>query len=65
MTTPVPPKDDPLISVRAALVVLLALLVGAAAGALTFLSGHDVAVAILAGGAAVGGALKLFNGLIR
>ncbi len=54
----------PLLGVRAALVILLAILVGLAAVGLTFLTGQSIPAAILTGGAAAGGALLFFNQMI-
>ncbi len=59
------PPEDHLLTVRAALVLLLATLTGLAAGALTFASSRSLASAALAGGAAAGGALALATKLIR
>ncbi|WP_420117657.1 hypothetical protein [Micromonospora sp.] len=53
-----------LLSVRASLVLALSLLVGIATAGLTIASGGDWAGALLAGGAAVGGAIALFNQII-
>ncbi len=58
------PPPGPLLSVRAALVILLAALVSTATGGLTFLTSQSIPTAILAGGAAAGGALLCFNQLI-
>jgi hypothetical protein len=55
----------PLLTVRTALVLLLAILVGLATGGLVFFSDHhSLAHAVLSGGAAAGGALMLFHNLI-
>lgn len=61
---PAPPEDH-LLTVRATLVLLLATLVGLAAGALTFATSHSWASAVLAGGTAAGGALALASKHIR
>lgn len=53
-----------LISVRAAVVLLLALVVGLVAGSLGFFATGGVANAILIGGAGAGAALALFHSLI-
>jgi hypothetical protein len=58
------PSADPLLTVRAAVVLLLALLAGAAAAVLTYLEYHSVPGAGLAGGAAGGSAILLFNSVI-
>ncbi len=47
---------EPLLGVRAAVVFLLAVLPGAAAGVMTYLAGQPLAAAVLAGCAATGGA---------
>jgi hypothetical protein len=54
----------PLLSTRAALLMLLAVLAGLSAGALTFLSGRSVPSAVLAGCGAAGAALLFFNKVI-
>ncbi len=58
------PPEDPLLTVRATLVLLLATLIGVAAGALTFVTSHSLASAVLTGGAAAGGVLALAPKLI-
>lgn len=58
------PPTGPLLSTRAALVFLLAVLSGLAAASLTVLSGGSLPTAVLAGGAATGGGLALFHSLI-
>lgn len=60
---PIPPSG-PLLDVRAALVILLAVLVGVAAGWLSFLASRSLPAAALAGGSAAGGALLLFEKII-
>lgn len=57
-------SPDPLLSVRAAVVLLLALIVGGSAAALTYLAHRSVPGAVLIGGSATGAATLLFNGLI-
>jgi hypothetical protein len=60
-------RDDPpgsLISTRTALILLLAVLVGLAAGALTFTVAHSIAAAVLAGGAAFASTIRLFHTII-
>jgi hypothetical protein len=54
----------PLLTVRAALIFLIALAAGAAAATLTYLAGHSVPAAALAGGSTAGGATLLFNTII-
>ncbi|MFK0114217.1 hypothetical protein [Streptomyces sp. NPDC091217] len=56
--------DRPLLSMRSALVFLLALLAGTAAGGLTVLAGEGTPRSLLAGLAAVGLAVPFFNRLI-
>ncbi|MEU9314866.1 hypothetical protein [Streptomyces sp. NPDC048295] len=56
--------DRPLLSLRATLVLLLALLAGAAAGGLTALAGEGAPRSLLAGLAAAGLAVPFFNRLI-
>lgn len=53
--------DRSLVSVRAALVLLLAALAGAGAGALALLAGHGMAGGVLAGFTTAGGAVPVFN----
>jgi hypothetical protein len=53
-----------LLGVRAALVMLLAFVVGLLAGGLTFLQSRSVAAAVLAGGGAAGAALLAFDQII-
>ncbi|WP_131737819.1 hypothetical protein [Actinomadura roseirufa] len=58
------PQDKSLISLRTAVVLLLAAITGIGAGLLTLGSGHDLASGVLTGGAAAGAALALFNQVI-
>jgi hypothetical protein len=58
----IPP--DSLLSPRSALILLLAVLVGVAVGALTLAAAHAVPAAVLAGGAAWASAIKLFHKII-
>ena len=58
------PGPSPLLTVRTALIFLIALVVGAVAAILTYLAGHSAPAAALAGGSAVGGAVMLFNSII-
>lgn len=58
------PSPGPLLTVRAALVLLIALVIGLIAGVLGYLSNHDVPAAALMGGGAAGGALILFHVLL-
>jgi hypothetical protein len=59
-----PASPGPLLTVRAAVVLLLALVVGVLAGVLSFLAEHSVPAAVLWGGGAAGGALMLFHSII-
>ena len=54
----------PLITQRAALILLAALLIGVAAGLLSHLAGSNPASAVLSGGAACAGAIALLDALI-
>lgn len=58
------PKQEPLLTVRAALIILLALTAGATATVLACLARNPLPGALLIGGSATGGALLLFNSLI-
>jgi hypothetical protein len=58
------PSTPPLLTVRAALIFLAALVVGVLAVALSVLSGTSVPAAVLLGGGATGGALLLFHTII-
>ncbi|MGG2464114.1 hypothetical protein ACO0M4_30805 [Streptomyces sp. RGM 3693] len=53
--------DRSLVSVRAALVLLLAALTGVGAGMLSVLAGNGVVAGVLSGLAAAGGAVPVFN----
>lgn len=52
--------SGPLLSLRAAVILLLATLVGAVAGTLTYWDQHSIAKALLAAGVAWGGSVALF-----
>ncbi|MFK8843738.1 hypothetical protein [Streptomyces sp. Ac-502] len=56
--------DRSLVSVRAALVLLLAALAGVCVGLLSVLAGDGAAGGVLAGLAAAGGAVPVFNQVI-
>ncbi|MGA5114673.1 hypothetical protein [Streptomyces pseudogriseolus] len=56
--------DRPLLSLRSALIFLLALLTGGAASGLTAVAGEGPARSLLAGLAAIGLAVPFFNCLI-
>jgi hypothetical protein len=58
------PPPSPLLTVRAAVVLLTAVVIGLVAGGLGYLAHHDVATGVLIGGGAVGGALLLFHNLL-
>ena len=58
------PPPGPLLSVRAALVLLIAIVVGLVAGTLGYFANGGVATAVLVGGSAAGGALALFHTLL-
>lgn len=59
-----PPPSDPFLSVRTALILVIALLVGIVAGALGFLGYGTVAGAVLIGGGAAGGAMMMFHAVL-
>jgi len=54
----------PLLTVRAAVVLLLASIIGLIAGGLTYVGDHSLPGAVLVGGGAAGGALLLFHTII-
>ncbi|OQR63379.1 hypothetical protein B6E66_13590 [Streptomyces maremycinicus] len=56
--------DQPLLSMRSTLVILLALLAGTVTGALTALAGEGTPRSVLAGLAALGLTVPFFNRLI-
>ncbi len=58
------PPSGPLLTVRATVVLLAAIMVGLVAGGLGYLAHHDVATGFLIGGGTVGGALVLFHTLV-
>lgn len=59
-----PSSPGPLFPLRTAVILLLALVVGVLAGALSYLADHSVPHAVLWGGGAAGGALALFHNMI-
>jgi len=59
-----PPGSGPLLTDRAALVLLIASVVGLVAGGLAYLADHDVPRAVLVGGGAASGALLVFHTLL-
>lgn len=58
------PKDSPLLSLRATVVLFCALIVGASAGGLTYLGSNNVSQAVLAGGAAFGAGVLWLHSII-
>lgn len=54
-----------LLSVRAAVVLLVAIVVGCISGGLAFLAGQPLAGAVLVGGGALGATLGLANTLVQ
>ena len=58
------PAPEPLLTVRASLILLLAFMVGTTATVLACLARNPLPGALLIGGSATGGALLLFNSLI-
>jgi hypothetical protein len=63
-TPPVNQNNQPLLSQRAALILISALVIAVAAGILAYLAGGRPAQDILAGGAALAAAITLLNALI-
>jgi hypothetical protein len=57
-------SPGPLLSVRSAFVLMLALVVGITTGMLSYLSAHDLPAAILVAGGASAGATVLFHTLL-
>lgn len=58
------PPPGPLLSVRAALVLLIAVLVGLVTGILGYCAYGEIAVAALIGAGAAGGAVPLVHALL-
>ena len=58
------PPPGPLLSIRAALILLIAIVVGLAAGVLGYFAHEGIAAAMLVGGGGAGGALALFHTLL-
>jgi RNA polymerase sigma factor (sigma-70 family) len=58
------PPSNPLLTIRTAVVLLTAILVGLVAGGLGFLAHHDAALGALTGGGAAAGALILFHDVL-
>lgn len=61
---PPTPPEKPLLSVRSALILLMAILSGIGAGILTHAAGQPWPTAVLAGAGATGMAIPLFRGII-
>ena len=59
-----PREPEPLLSLRAAVVLLLAVVTGVAGGVFAYLAGQPVPAAVLVGGGAAGGALMLFHKVV-
>ena len=57
-------SPGPLLNLRAAVVFLLAFVIGVVAGLLSYLADRSLASAVLWGGGAAGGSLMLFHQLI-
>ncbi|MBB3753622.1 hypothetical protein FHT44_006144 [Mycolicibacterium sp. BK634] len=64
MSSPKSNKSQALLTLRSAVVLLCALIIGIVAGVLTYLSTRGVAGALLAAGTAFGGAVLWFNKII-
>ena len=58
------PPPDPLLTVRAVVVLMLSLIVGLLAGGLSYLAAHDVPTALLVAGGAFGGTVALSHSLL-
>jgi hypothetical protein len=64
-THPIPPDErGPLLTQRAAVIFITALVIGATAGVLGYLAGARLAEAVLTGGGAFGATVALLNNLI-
>lgn len=64
VSAPKPGKKQPILSLRSAVLVLGAVIVGAAAGALTFTSSRSLASAVFAGAAAFAAALLWLDHIV-
>ncbi len=64
MSTRPSPSPDPLLTPRAALVLLIAIVVGLVAGGLGYLAHDDVPTATLIAGGAVAGTVALAHNLL-
>ncbi len=60
-----PPPPNPLLPLRSLVLLTVALLVGVAAGVLTFDNTQSPAAAVLAGAAGLGATLKLLHDLVE
>jgi hypothetical protein len=58
------PTPGPLLTVRAAVVLLMAMVAGLVAGALSYLATRSVPAAMLTAGGAAGAAMMLFHTLV-
>jgi hypothetical protein len=58
------PPPSPLLSVRTALILLIAIVVGLVAGVLGYFASGEIAAAVLIGGSGAGSALALFHTLL-
>lgn len=58
------PTPGPLLSVRAAVILLIAVVAGIVAGVLGYLATGSLPAAVLTGGGAAGGAVLLFQTLV-
>lgn len=58
------PPPGPLLSIRAALILLIAIVIGLVAGILGYFVNASIAAAVLVGGGGAGGALALFHTLL-
>jgi hypothetical protein len=59
-----PPSPGPILTLRAAVVLLIALVVGIASGVVGFLAHYDAATAVLIGGGAAASALAMTHRLV-
>ncbi|TQF65298.1 hypothetical protein FK531_22015 [Rhodococcus spelaei] len=59
------PPPDPLLSLRSAVLLLIAVLIGIGVGVLTVFAGQPGATAVIAGGGAAGASLLALEKLIR
>ena len=57
--------EEKLLTLRTAVLLLIALAIGAAAGALTYLSDYDLPAAVLVGGATFAGTLGFLDKIIE